>query len=223
MKKFSIRHALECKTGGLINTRHNEVRDELGALSSQALTPSSVRDEPKIHLSRGNEDSKAKETVSPVSRNLRKNQGEERGDLLVRGLWARGTDCIIDVRVTDTDCKSQRSKDPMKVLENHEKEKKKKYLGPCLEQRRHFTPFVVSTDGLIGKEAKTLLRKLSSMIAEKSGKPYSQVCGYVNARVSIAIVRATHLCIRGSRVPTSQMSNRRPVWEDGAGLGLFPY
>jgi hypothetical protein len=27
--------------------------------------------------------------------------------------------------------------------------------------------------------------------------------------------------LQGSRVPTSQMSNHRPQWEDGAGLGLF--
>jgi hypothetical protein len=220
-KKFSVRHALECKKGGLVISRHNEIRDELCDLASRALTPSSVRDEPKIHLSRSKEEMKATEAKSAVSRNLNKSQSEDRGDLLIRGLWARGTDCIIDVRVTDTDCKSQRSSDPMKVLETHEKEKKKKYLKPCLEQRRHFTPFVVSTDGLIGREATTLLKKLSALIAEKSGKPYSEVCGYVNARVSIAIVRATHLCLRGSRVPTSQMSNRRPEWEDGAGLGLF--
>ncbi len=37
----------------------------------------------------------------------------------------------------------------------------------------------------------------------------------------IAIVRATHLCLRGSRIPTSQMSDRRPQWEGNAGLGLF--
>jgi hypothetical protein len=30
----------------------------------------------------------------------------------------------------------------------------------------------------------------------------------VNARMSIAIVRATHLCLRGSRIPTSKMCNR---------------
>jgi hypothetical protein len=85
-------------------------------------------------------------------------------------------------------------------------------------------PFVVSTgtDGLIGKEAQTMLKKLSARLAEKTGKSYSTVCGYVNARMSIAIVRAkTHLCLRGSRVPTSQMSGRRPQWEDGAGLGRF--
>jgi hypothetical protein len=112
------------------------------------------------------------------------------------------------------------------VLEAHERKKKKKYLWACLEQRRHFSPFVVSTDGLLGKEAKILLRKLSSMLAEKWEKPYSEVCGYVNARMSIArmsiaIVRATHLCIRGSRIPTGKMCNRLPQWEDEAGLGLF--
>jgi hypothetical protein len=95
---------------------------------------------------------------SPVTRNLHKNRDETRGDLLIRGFWGSGTDCITDVRVTDTDAKSNLSKDPAKVLEAHEKEKKRKYLKPCLEQRRHFTPLVVLTDGLIGKEAKTLLK-----------------------------------------------------------------
>jgi hypothetical protein len=93
---------------------------------------------------------------------------------LVRGLWARGTDCIIDVRITDVDAKSQRSKDPLKVLEAHEREKKKKYLEACLEQRRHFSPFVASTDGLLGKESRTLLKKLSALLAEKWEKPSSQ-------------------------------------------------
>jgi hypothetical protein len=128
----------------------------------------------------------------------------------VRGFLGRGTDCIIDVRVADTDAKSNLSKDPAKVLEAYEKEKKRKYLKSCLEQRRHFTPFAVSTDGLIGKEAKILLKKLSSLLAEKWEKPYSVVCGFVNAQMSIAIVRATHLCLRGSRIPTRQMSDDHP-------------
>jgi hypothetical protein len=36
----------------------------------------------------------------------------------------------------------------------------------------------------------------------------------------IAIVRATHLCLRDSRIPTSRMS-RLPQWEDTAGLSFF--
>jgi hypothetical protein len=88
---------------------------------------------------------------------------------------------------------------------------------------------VVSTDDLLDREAKILLQKLSALLAEKWENPYFQVCGYVNARMIIAIVRATHLCLRayeptslrGSpRIPTGQMS-RRPQWEDTAGLSLF--
>ena len=144
-----------------------------------------------------------------------------RGDILVRGFWARGTDCIIDVRVTNTDALSQRHKDPEKILAQHEREKKRKYLEPCLKQRRHFTPFVVSTDGLLGREATFFTRRLSSILAEKWHQPYSVVCGFVKTRLSIAIARATHLCLRGSRIPTGQISNRRPLWEDRAGLGLY--
>jgi hypothetical protein len=99
------------------------------------------------------------------------------GDVLNRGLWAHGTDCIIDVRVTDLDAASNVTRYPDKVLEAHEKEKMKKYLKPCLDQRRHFSPFVVSTDGLLGKEAKTFLKKLSCVLSEKWGKSYSEVCG----------------------------------------------
>jgi hypothetical protein len=142
---------------------------------------------------------------------------------LICGLWAHRTNCIIDVRITDVDAASNQSKDPQKVLATHEREKKKKYLEVCLEQHCHFTPFVVSTDGLLGREAKTLLKKLSSILAEKWQKSYAEVCGYVNARMSIAIVRATHLCIRGSHIPTSRMSNGRPQWEDKAGLSLFKH
>jgi hypothetical protein len=130
-------------------------------------------------------------------------------------------DTVVDVRVTDTDAKSYQSKTPAKVLEQHERAKKKKYLQPCLERRKHFTPFVVSADGLKGKEAKTMLKRISALLAKKWDKPYSVVCGYVNSRMSIAIVRASHLCLRGSRVPAGLISHRRPQWFDGAGLGLY--
>jgi hypothetical protein len=100
------------------------------------------------------------------------------------------------------------------VLAAREREKKKKYLGAfelaSSNVGRIFSPFVVSTDGLLGKEAKILLKKLSTRLAENVGEPYSEVCGYVDARMSIAIVRVTHLCLRGSRIPTSKMCNRLP-------------
>jgi hypothetical protein len=108
------------------------------------------------------------------------------------------------------------------LLESQEKEKKRKhYLEACLERRRHFTPFVCSVDGMLGREAKTFAKRLAAKLANKWEKSYSQVCGHVNARLSIAIVRAAHLCMRGSRVPVHKISIRYPQWEDGAGLSLF--
>jgi hypothetical protein len=62
-------------------------------------------------------------------------------------------------------------------LKTQEKEKKREYHNLCLEQRRHFTLFVVSTAALKGKEAKTSLKKLSSLLGEEWEKPYSVVSG----------------------------------------------
>jgi hypothetical protein len=102
-------------------------------------------------------------------------------------------------RVMDLDYKSNSSKDPHKVLAQQERAKKKKYLEPCNEQHRHFSPFVVSTDVVIGKDARAVLHRLSSLLADKWDQPYSVACGYVNAWMSIAIARATHLCLQGSK------------------------
>jgi hypothetical protein len=221
---FSLQHALGCKKGGLVIFRHNEVRDELAHLAAKAFTPSAVRDEPLIRSGRVAEKVNvlaSKDANQPDPTTQEAAPEDERGDLLIRGFWARGTDCILDVRVTDTDAKSYCKRPPAKVLGTQEKEKKRKYLENCLQQRRHFTPFVVSVDGLLGKEATTFSKRLAAKLASKWQRTYSEVCGYVNARLSIAIVRATHLCLRGSRVPTDKMSTRRALWEDGAGLGLL--
>jgi hypothetical protein len=75
---------------------------------------------------------------------------------------------------------------------------------------------------LIGKEAKTVLKVLAARTT-KAGNTYSNVMGYMRARLSIAIVRASHVCIRGSRVPTSRISNMRPQWEDMAGMVLLKF
>jgi hypothetical protein len=123
--------------------------------------------------------------------------------------------------VTDTDAKSYHHRDPAKVIATQEKEKKQKYLEPCLEQRRHFTPFVCSTDNLLGRKAETFAKQLAAKLATKWQKTYSQVCGYDKARLSIAIVRATQLCPHGSRIPAHLISTCCPQWEDGAGLTLF--
>ena len=69
-------------------------------------------------------------------------------------------------------------------------------------------------------EARVFLKRLTKLLAEEWEKPYSVVRDFINARTSIALVRATNQCITSSRTPASNMSNRFR-WEGGTGLGLM--
>jgi hypothetical protein len=42
-------------------------------------------------------------------------------------------------------------------------------------------------DSLLGKESLTLLKKLHRLLAKKWEEPYSEMCSFVNARMSIAM------------------------------------
>ena len=95
------------------------------------------------------------------------------------------------------------------------------YLVACLQQRRHYSPFVALVDILLGVEAMDTLKRIASHLVTKWRQPYSKTCGYVKSRVAITLVRATHRCLRGSRVPAHQISVQQPKWEDGAGLNFF--
>ena len=50
--RFSISHTLDCKKGGLVTERHNELRDGVADLARKAFTPTLVRDDPLIYSSR---------------------------------------------------------------------------------------------------------------------------------------------------------------------------
>ena len=123
----------------------------------------------------------------------------------------------MDIRITYTEANSHRNTTVEKLLERQEKEKKKKYLQPCLERRRHFTPFVTTTDGLMGKDAQKFTSRLAALLAEKWRNPYPQVMAYLRGRLSIAILRGTSRRIRGTRTPFYL----KGYCEDGAGRHLF--
>ena len=144
-----------------------------------------------------------------------------RGDIMCRGFYERGTDLILDVRITDADNPTNKVQLVEKVLREHERQKKRLYLRKCLDQRRHFAPYVVTADGALGKEARAFHKALSHRLAKRWECSISRATQFVTTSMSVAILRASHRCLRGSRVPAHTMSKRIPLWEDEAGLGLF--
>jgi hypothetical protein len=101
-------------------------------MAGKAMTPSAICDVPLIrpgHVV-------AEKTIAcPTNRiNSKLNKENEvtskskHSDLLLQGFWARGTNCIVDVRVMDTDAKTYASNLQPKSLCQAEKGRRKSTL-----------------------------------------------------------------------------------------------
>ena len=130
-------------------------------------------------------------------------------DLSIRGVWQSQT---FDIRVIDTDAPLYLHRDVASVLSSAEEEKKRNDAAEA--RRASFTPLVVSVDGVLGREAECFIQLLADKIALKWKKTYAEVAGWIRARLSFAILRATNVCLRGSRTKWRSGTG----FDDGAGL-----
>ena len=188
----SLDHFLICKKGGLIVQRHNEIRDAIGDLS--ALLWGQVTREPIV--SEDGED------------------GSLIADLGIRGVWSPQSEALFDIRVTDTDAQSYLRHAPESVLFQAETEKKQKYSAAATARRAHFTPLCFSVDGLAGSEAVCFIKRLATGLSSRWERSYSEVLCWIRTRLAFAILRATGLCVRGTRSKWRCLG-----LEDGAGIG----
>ena len=108
-----------------------------------------------------------------------------------------------------------------KVLCKHEHRKKQLYLRKCMDQRKHFAPYVVIVDGALGREAQAFHKALSYYLAKQWECSLSKATQFVTTSMSVAILRALYKCLRGSRVTAHTMSKPTSLRKDVAGLGLF--
>eukprot|EP01025_Chloroclados_australasicus_P069986 TRINITY_DN9994_c0_g2_i4.p3 TRINITY_DN9994_c0_g2~~TRINITY_DN9994_c0_g2_i4.p3 ORF type:complete len:267 (-),score=14.02 TRINITY_DN9994_c0_g2_i4:178-978(-) len=130
---FDVQHGLDCRTGGLVIQRHNEVRDVLGSVTNLAYKQ--VLKEPII-----------REAIPE------QNQQKLIADLAIRGFWQPQIQALFDIRVVDCDVVSYQRTDPIQILKRAEKEKIQKYRTACDERNCHFTPLVLSTDGAFASD-----------------------------------------------------------------------
>ena len=125
---------------------------------------SKVSYEPTIYYGRGitaGQPTQSRQTGSNMA------GAEARSDVKIHGLWKTWSDCILDIRITDTDAKSYRNITLGKVSERMAKVKKDKYLIPCLERHCTFMLLVYSVNCLAHNQALAFEKLVASLVATK--------------------------------------------------------
>ena len=85
-----------------------------------------------------------------------------------------------------------------------------------MDRHRFFTPLVFLVDSLFSSECLAVVRQRAYLLAEKWSRKYLAVCGYVRARLQLALVRTSGRCLRAKR--SLIWCNHQPRWENGDGL-----
>ena len=138
MQTVSVSYMLSCPNGGLVITHHSRICDEIIHLTKQYLSPNCVRVEIIIHQGcRISEKEVCHIGSAP----------ETCGDVSIRGLSESQMKKILDVRFADDDTYSWNPVRMDKILSGWEKLKKDKNGQACYDQRRKFSPFVLSVYG----------------------------------------------------------------------------
>ena len=127
---------------------------------------------------------------------------------------------MLNIRIVNLDAGSYLCMMSEKALAKAMKEKKDLYLQACLESRRTFTPMVYSADGIPRVEALAAQKRLAALLSYKLKREYSEMCGFVRALMSLAIVRSNILLLRGPRDKGAHIW-QRPDLTDGVVIPLL--
>ena len=121
-------------------------------------------------------------------------------DVRARSFWRQGQNAYFDVRVTNTNADSQKHLSTKKILDKHEKEKKRHYNHRVMNiEHGTFTPLVFSVNGSIGAEYLKFHKHLADMISLKNGERYERILSITRCKLSFLILKSSLMCIRGSR------------------------
>jgi hypothetical protein len=193
---FDIDHSQICHLGGFINMRHDEVRDII--TSEMRHVFHDVESEPKLAPLTG-------EVLQPLTAIT---ADEARADIRVRSFFQRQRNAFFDVRVFYPHASSYLSKSLQSLYTSMEKSKKREY-GDRISQVEHgsFTPLIFSSVGGMGIEANEVLKRMALVLSEARNEPYSHTMCVLRCRIAFALMRASSVCLRGSRQRRSAASN----------------
>ena len=186
---------MNCHRGGFVNSRHDNVRNFNAKLLRNICKD--VEIEPGLHSVDG--------ATFGKSANI---SDEARLDIRARGFWRPGQNAFFDIRVTNADCESQKTKPIKSILRKHEMEKKRQYNTRIMEvEQVSFTPLVFTVKGVMGHECNTYIKALAEKLANKKGESYNEVVRYIRVKISFLVLKASLVCLRGSRTVNYQMDD----------------
>ena len=185
---FDTNHAMNCKTGGLICNRHDEVRDITAQMLREVCRD--VRVEPPLIPTNG-------QTFELSVANA---ADDAKLDVSARGFWRRGQRAFVDVRIFNPMARSYIEMPLSSAHSQNEKEKKRRYDERVREvEQGTFTPLVFTTSGGMAPQATTFYAHLAQQLAEKRSQPKSCVVAWMRCRLSFSLLRSAILCVRGTR------------------------
>ena len=134
----------------------------------------------------------------------------------VRGFWEFQREALFDIRIINTNATSYCTSSIQSLFDDTRDEKRSKYGLVAEDRRACFTPILAKCEAIFDHEAIVYMKRLATLLAIKWSKHYSQIYGWLKARMQVCILRSVSLCIRGSRTHW-----RGAVIEDGAQIPTF--
>ncbi len=118
----------------------------------------------------------------------------------VLGFWNRLRRAFFDFVRFSPYAQSYRNRKLDTTYKKLEQKKRREY-GQRITEVEHgdFSPMPFSITGGLGPQAEIVTKSLAVRIAAKQNLPKSTVAGWLNCRISFAILRSALVCIRGSR------------------------
>ena len=206
--KNDVDHILNCKLGGFVNMRHNNIRD----LEATILKPicRDVRIEPAL-LPIGCTGTESTNIADKAS-----------ADVSAVGVWSPMERTFLDVRVTHLNSPSYEGLTSEEIYKKHEDSKKREYNDRIMHvEKASFSPLVFSTTGGMGTECSRYHKRIAELIAKKSGDSYSDVVNHIRTRIRFALLKSTLIAVRGERGGSRKRSNNPAPMVD-LSLNLVP-
>ena len=187
-KRNSVDHSLDCKLGGYVHIRHNNIRDTEARIMREVGF-----------------DVKVEPGLQKVSKNISlaagtKTDDNARADVSARGIFSSHELTFFDVRITNPNAPSNQKLSLAAVYKRNEAEKMKAYGDRILQvEKGSFVPLVYTTSGGMGPQCERTHKRIAELVSYKRNEKYADVISHMRTRLRFSLLRSILVAVRGAR------------------------